>query len=141
MSVALRYRIVVTLIDRKRRRISQYNQLLIKPQNKLIIRCFCAQKENFSSISQEKCLAISILHCSIKKKIYFSWNFQALSFFCRLLTMETFEKQIPLPLQSAESPQLSDFTLTRKRTHCWSQSSETTVRDGKINEKRESVAV
>lgn len=45
-----------------------------------------------------------------------------------LLTIEAFEKQIPLPEQSAFSPQLSDLTLTRKRTHCWSQSSETTVK-------------
>lgn len=46
--------------------------------------------------------------------------------------MDVLEKQIPFPEHSELSPQLSDFTFTRNRTHCWFHSSETTkgMREG-----------
>lgn len=43
------------------------------------------------------------------------------------LTMDAFEKHTPFAEQSPPSPQLSDFTVTFSRTHCWPHSSETTA--------------
>lgn len=44
-----------------------------------------------------------------------------------LLTIDPFEKQIPLFEHSAFSPQLSDLTVTFNRTHCGPHKSETTA--------------
>jgi hypothetical protein len=44
----------------------------------------------------------------------------------RTLTMEMLEKQTPFPEQSCPSPQLSDLTTTRRRTHSVPHRADTT---------------